>query len=105
MREALIRKDFHRSQGTGPIAFGTIHRPVALVPDLVDREALLVQDPLFALDIPSAADGTSNVLSPIFLLQYADDYVTLGTGGGHWLTENGTTRMNYLPLERSRGAA
>lgn len=83
MREALIRKDFHRSQGAGPIAFGTIHRPVTLVPDLVDSEALLVQDPLFALDIPSAADGTADRLSSILMLQNANNNVTLGAEGWH----------------------
>lgn len=83
MREALTYKELHISHRAGPVAFGAICWTVAILPHLVDREPLLVQDPLLALDVTPAADGTANVLSPIFLLEKANNYVTLGTEGGH----------------------
>lgn len=94
MGEAIVRPICGRSHGSSPVALRAVGRPVANVPDLIDGEAFLVEDPLPALDVLPAAEGTANVLSSIFLLQYIDDDVALGAEGGHWLYWDGISRLN-----------
>lgn len=102
MGEAITLHISSKSHRAGPVTFGTICGPVAHLPDLIDREALIIEDPLLALGVSPAADGTANVLSPIFPLQNVDNNVALGTKGGHWLSWDGISRLNLLPLERLR---
>lgn len=55
---------------------------------------------MFTLDVSPAADGAANLLSVIFLLQYVNYNVALGTEGGHRPTKDGVTRLNCLALKK-----
>lgn len=78
MGDAITLQERGQPHGAYPVALRAVGRPVALLPYLVDRVSILIEYPLPAFDISPAAERAANVLSLDFLLQDANDDVTLG---------------------------
>ena len=83
MGEAITLKVRGQPHWASPVAFRAVGRPVALPPYLIDREALIIEDPLPALDVASIAEGAADILSLDLLLQDANDDVALRAFLGH----------------------